>query len=51
LYTQRAKFHLNNIKENETDFKKEWKKLTIHIAISSIRTFEENIKDETEENI
>jgi hypothetical protein len=27
LYTQRVKFHLNNIKENKTDIEKEWENL------------------------
>jgi len=35
LYTQRVKLHLSNIKEDEIDIEKEWKKLTKHIKISS----------------
>jgi hypothetical protein len=27
LYTERVKFHLNNMKENETDIEKEWENL------------------------
>jgi hypothetical protein len=41
LCTQRVKFHLNNVKENETDIEKEWENLHNIIEISSIRKFKE----------
>jgi hypothetical protein len=30
LFTQRVKFHLNNIKENKTDIEREWENLQIY---------------------